>query len=161
MGGQEQSAGILLYRFRADQAQVLLVHPGGPYWAHKDLGAWSLPKGLFETGEAPLAAARREFLEETGFAVDGDFIALGEVRQPSGKIIHAWALEGDLDVDKLHSNTFSLEWPKGSGQWQAIPEVDRGAWFELGTAYSKISPGQTPFLDRLRAQLGSRPRAGS
>lgn len=151
----QHSAGILLYRYRDQRLEVLLVHPGGPYWQGKDLGAWSIPKGLFEADEAPLQAAQREFQEETGFAVAGDFVALGELKQPSGKIVHAWALSGELAVDQIRSNTFSLEWPRGSGQIQAFPEVDQGAWFELDTAREKITRGQRPFLERLLACLQS------
>ena len=143
------SAGILLYRFTADKLEVLLVHLGGPFWAGKDLGAWSIPKGLCESEEDLLQTARREFEEETGFLVDGNFISLGNLKQPSGKIIHAWALRGDLDTSRIKSNTFSLEWPKHSGQLQEFPEVDRGDWFELKTAHRKIFTGQSPFLDRL------------
>jgi predicted NUDIX family NTP pyrophosphohydrolase len=149
----QRSAGILLYRYDSDNLSVLLVHPGGPFWENKDTGAWSIPKGLYATDEDPLSAAKREFQEETGFAVEGDFLDLGELKQPSGKIVHAWALAGDLDVSKLISNTFELEWPRHSGRKQVFPEVDKGAWFGLETAKQKISPGQAPFLDRLRVKL--------
>jgi len=147
-----RSAGILLYR-RTPGLEVLLVHPGGPFWAHRDLGAWSIPKGLCEPGEEPLQAGRREFEEETGFSVAGDFLDLGEVRQPSGKIVHVWALAGDLDATRIHSNTFPLEWPRGSGRVVQTPEVDRGQWFDLETARSRLHPGQVPFLERLRRHL--------
>lgn len=143
------SAGILLYRYQGTELQVLLVHLGGPYWMNKDQGAWSIPKGLCEPGEDLVDAARREFEEETGFAIDGNFISLGETKQPSGKIIHAWALEGDLDTDNIKSNTFNIEWPRNSGHIQEFPEVDRGAWYKLETARQKIFKGQLPFLDRL------------
>ena len=147
------SYGILLYRYSADHIQVMLVHPGGPFWAGRDAGAWSIPKGLPE-GEAPgLATARREFREETGFEVDGDFIELGVLRQASGKIVHAWALRGDLDVSRIRSNTFPLEWPRHSGTLQEYPEVDTGGWFSLTEARSKINPGQAEFLDRLQEKL--------
>lgn len=149
----QRSAGILLYRYHSDSLLVLLVHPGGPFWENKDTGAWSIPKGLYETDEDPLSAAKREFQEETGFAVVGDFLDLGELTQPSGKIVHTWALAGDLDVSKLISNTFELEWPRHSGRMQVFPEVDKGAWFDLETAKQKISPGQAPFLDRLRVKI--------
>jgi predicted NUDIX family NTP pyrophosphohydrolase len=150
----QHSAGILLYRYRDGELQVLLVHPGGPFWAKKDLGAWSIPKGLLEGDEAPLAAAKREFQEETGFAVDGRFLELGELRQTSGKIIHAWALQDDVDEGRIRGNTFTLEWPPHSGKIQSFPEVDRGEWFNLATAREKIHKGQAAFLDRLVAELG-------
>lgn len=140
------SAGIVLFRRRLGSIQVFLVHPGGPYWARKDDGAWSIPKGEYDQGEEPLQAAQREFLEETGIALSGPFLALTPVRQPSGKIISAWACEGDLDPGRLRSNTFSLEWPPNSGVMQSFPEVDRGAWFTLEHALAKISPGQRPLL---------------
>lgn len=145
----KNSAGILLYRHRAGSLEVLLVHLGGPYWTNKDQAAWSIPKGLCEPGENPLETARREFAEETGFAADGDFISLGRIKQPSAKVIHAWALEGDLDTDKIRSNTFTMEWPRNSGRIQEYPEVDKGAWYDLETARRKIFKGQLPFLDRL------------
>jgi len=147
------SAGILAYRFRSGELEVLLVHPGGPFWAGKDAGAWSIPKGIYEDDEQPLEAALREFREETGYAAAGPFIELGELRQASGKIVHAWAAEGDFDVSRLTSNTFTLEWPKGSGQMREYPEVDRGAWFGLGQAREKIVAGQREFLDRLPRRL--------
>ncbi len=143
------SAGVLLYRYRDGMLEVLLAHPGGPLWEGRDVGAWTIPKGLFDDDETPLAAARREFEEETGFAVDGDFIALGELRLPSGKVVHIWALEGDLDADAIESNLFTMEWPRGSGRMQDFPEVDRGAWFDLEMARVKIFRNLAPFLDRL------------
>ncbi|HOV52174.1 MAG TPA: NUDIX domain-containing protein, partial [Methanothrix sp.] len=124
-----QSSGILLFRFRDGELEVLLVHPGGPFWAKKDDGAWSMPKGLIEGDESPLAAAKREFKEETGFEVDGDFIALGELRLRSRKIVHAWALEKDLDETKVVSNKFRIEWPKGSGIIREYLEIDKASWF--------------------------------
>jgi predicted NUDIX family NTP pyrophosphohydrolase len=142
----KRSAGIVLYRKRLGILEIFLVHPGGPYWARKDNGAWSIPKGEYEQGEEALQAAQREFLEETGVAVNGPFLALAPVRQPSGKMITAWAAEGDLDPTRLRSNTFSLEWPPKSGVMQSFPEVDRGAWFSLADARSKLSPGQRPLL---------------
>jgi len=142
----KRSAGIVLYRKRLGILEIFLVHPGGPYWARKDNGAWSIPKGEYEQGEEALQAAQREFLEETGVAVNGPFLALAPVRQPSGKMITAWAAEGDLDPTQLRSNTFSLEWPPKSGVMQSFPEVDRGAWFSLADARSKLSPGQRPLL---------------
>jgi len=149
----EHSAGILLYRRRAEQPEVLLVHPGGPFWQNRDTAAWSIPKGLVDEGEPLLAAARREFQEETGFTVEGPFLELGKIRQPSGKIVHVWAAEGDLDPAQIHSNTFELEWPRHSGRLQRFPEVDRAAWFDLATARDKIHKGQRGFLERLEACL--------
>jgi predicted NUDIX family NTP pyrophosphohydrolase len=140
------SAGIVLYRKRLGLVEIFLVHPGGPYWARKDDGAWSIPKGECHPGEEALHAAQREFLEETGVAVNGPFLALAPVRQPSGKIICAWACEGDLDPAQLRSNTFSIEWPPNSGVMQSFPEVDRGAWYSLQQAQVKLSPGQRPLL---------------
>lgn len=146
----EHSAGILLYRHRTGLLEVLLVHPGGPFWARKDEGAWSVPKGLYDPGsEDPFEAARREFEEETGGAVVGDATDLGAVRQPSDKRVRVFAVEGDLDVSTLRSNTFSIEWPPRSGRQSEFPEVDRGEWFDLVTARRKVLPGQAPFLDRL------------
>jgi predicted NUDIX family NTP pyrophosphohydrolase len=151
----EQSAGILLYRFREKELQVFLVHPGGPFWARRDEGAWSIPKGLMEAGENPLDAARREFREETGFEVEGGCLELGELKQPSRKLVHAWASEQDIDPSRLKSNTFTLEWPKASGQMREYPEVDRGGWFGLEEALKKILKGQAEFLDRLLERLQS------
>ena len=153
------SGGILLYRYREDRLQVMLVHPGGPLWAKKDEGAWSIPKGLFEPHEGPLDAARREFREETGVAVDGAFIELGELKQSSGKVIHAWAVEGDMDTAQIESNTFALEWPKHSGLLREYPEIDRGGWFDVEVARKKLVKGQAEFLDRLIERLGSVPSA--
>jgi predicted NUDIX family NTP pyrophosphohydrolase len=150
----KMSAGILLYRRRGG-LEVFLAHPGGPFWAKKDLGAWSLPKGEFEEGEAPLAAAIREFTEETGFPIAGDFHQLTPIRQRSGKTIHAWAVEGDCDPEALRSNTFSMEWPPKSGRHQEFPEVDRAAWFDLAEARRRILPAQADFLDQLVRILGS------
>ena len=148
-----QSAGILVYRFVGRRLQILLVHPGGPFWAGKDQAAWSIPKGLFEADETPLEAAKREFQEETGFAADGDFIDLGTLRQSSGKIVHAWALEMDLDPARIVSNTFRMEWPKGSGRLQEYPEVDRGQWLDVPQARRKIVKGQARFIDALLEKL--------
>lgn len=149
----KQSAGLLLYRDSRGAIEVLLVHPGGPFWARKDAGAWSIPKGEFDADEEPLAAARREFEEETGQVVTGEFIALQPVRQRSGKIVHAWAVRADFDPARLRSNTFTMEWPPKSGQSREFPEVDRAAWFPLGEARAKIQPGQRPLLDQLEAML--------
>lgn len=148
------SAGLLLYRFTAGRLQVLLVHPGGPFWAHKDAGAWTLPKGLCEIDESMLEAAQREFKEETGFTATGPFIPLGELRQPGGKIVHAWAVEQDIDAAAIASNHFSLEWPRNSGVVRNYPEIDRGQWFSVAEARTKILPGQAAFLDRLVEWLG-------
>lgn len=142
-----------MFRRSGGCLQVMLVHPGGPFWVGKDDGAWSIPKGLFEADEDALCAARREFLEETGFAVDGDVIELGTLKQPSKKIVHAFAVEGNIDTENIVSNTFELEWPPHSGKLQHFPEVDRGEWFDLETARRKISKGQQPFLDRLIEKL--------
>ncbi len=130
--------------------EVLLVRPGGPFWARRDAGAWSIPKGEYSDGEDPLDAARREFAEELGSrAPDGDPADLGEIRQKSGKVVHGWALDGDLDADAIQSNTFTLEWPPRSGRIREFPEVDRAEWFELERAREKINPAQAAFLDRL------------
>ncbi|HJS95500.1 MAG TPA: NUDIX domain-containing protein, partial [Solirubrobacteraceae bacterium] len=150
------SAGLLLHRRRGEQLEVLLVHPGGPAWAGRDAGAWSVPKGEYLDGEDPLAAARREFEEELGTAPpEGEAKDLGEIRQKSGKRVHAWALPGDLDTTEIHSNTFMFQWPPRSGKMIEIPEVDRAEWFRLETAREKINSGQVPLLDRLEQLLGS------
>jgi predicted NUDIX family NTP pyrophosphohydrolase len=148
------SYGILLFRHTDGGLQVMLVHPGGPFWAGKDAGAWSIPKGLPEGDEPALETARREFREETGFEADGAFLELGALRQPSGKTVHAWALEGDLDTNRIRSNTFTLEWPPHSGKLREYPEIDAGSWFSLAVAHTKIHHGQAGFLDRLRERLG-------
>src|ERR1051326_5320398 len=138
----KQSAGLLLHRMRDNQREVFLVHPGGPFWAKKDLAAWSIPKGEFSEGEEPLAAAQREFTEETGFTASGPFLPLGSLRTSGGKIIHAFAGEADLDPAKIVSNTFQLEWPPRSGRLIDCPEVDRAAWFPIAVAAQKIHQGQ-------------------
>ena len=138
-----------MFRHIDGRLQVMLVHPGGPFWAKKDEGAWSVPKGLFEENEVALEAAKREFTEETGFDVDGEFIELGELTQPSKKIVHAWALERDMDVTKIKSNTFALEWPTNSGNIKDYPEIDKGQWFDIDEAKKKILKGQVGFIDRL------------
>jgi predicted NUDIX family NTP pyrophosphohydrolase len=148
-----RSAGILLYRRASGAIEVLLVHPGGPFWAKKDDGVWSIPKGEYAPGEDPLAAARREFAEETGAAVAGDAIALGSFRQSSAKIIDAWAVEGDFNPATLVSNTFTLEWPPRSGKVREVPEVDRAAWFPPEEAARKLLKGQRPILEALLARL--------
>jgi len=143
-----------MYRRRGG-IEVLLVHPGGPFWKNKDDGAWSIPKGEYAEGEGGLDAARREFREETGFEPGSDFVSLGEIRQSSGKVVSAWAFEGDCDPAAVRSNTFSLEWPPKSGKSREFPEVDRAGWFSLDAARSKLLKGQLPFLDRLFAKLGA------
>jgi predicted NUDIX family NTP pyrophosphohydrolase len=148
------SAGILLYRQRDGAPEVLLVHPGGPLWARKDAGAWSNPKGEYDVGEEPLSAARREFEEELGAPPPpGEPLALGEIRQRSGKRVQAWALAGDLDASTVTSNTFELEWPPRSGRMREFPEVDRAEWFPLALARERINPAQVELLDRLAAAL--------
>ena len=146
------SAGILAYR-RKDGLEVLLAHPGGPYWANKDLGAWSIPKGLVESGDL-VACARREFHEETGLTADGVLIPLAPVKQKSGKTVHAFALEADFDLTDCRSNTFKVEWPPRSGKWKDFPEVDRVAYFDRAAATTKILAYQRPFIEELAAKLG-------
>jgi predicted NUDIX family NTP pyrophosphohydrolase len=148
-----KSAGILLYRFQKDGVEVFLVHPGGPFWVNKDLGSWSVPKGEYNDDEDALKAAQREFQEETGLSIQGNFIELGEVRQPSGKRVRVWALENDQEVENIRSNTFQLEWPPKSGKIQEFPEVDRGGWFSIPEARQKILKGQFPFLDKLEEKI--------
>ena len=147
------SAGVLLYRFRGDAVEVLLVHPGGPFWQRRDEGAWSLPKGEFDEGELPEAAARREFAEETGFPLDAMLTPLTPVRQKSGKVVHPFAGEGDIDADAVQSNFFTMQWPPRSGSMRRFPEVDRAGWFDLATAARKIIDGQRPILDELQTRL--------
>jgi len=147
-----RSAGLLLYRRRAG-LEVFLVHPGGPFWAKKDLGAWTIPKGEYELDEEPLQAARREFTEETGFTAEGEFLDLGTVKQSSGKVVSAWAVEGDCDPEKLVSNLCPVEWPPRSRRMIDIPEVDRGAWYGMEEAGRRIFPSQKPFLERLESAL--------
>ena len=151
----KRSAGILLYRGFPHSLDLLLVHPGGPFWAKKDDGAWSIAKGEYDEGEEPLAAAKREFEEELGAAPPrGAFLPLGEIVQPSRKRITAFAVEGDFDPGALESNRFELEWPRGSGRIRSFPEIDRAQWFPLAKAREKIQPGQAPFIDRLLERLG-------
>jgi len=156
MARSKQSAGILAWRRRGGVIEVLLAHPGGPFWKSKDDGAWSIPKGEFDEGEPPLAAARREFLEETGATVEGDFAALAPCRLRSGKLVHAFAIERDLDPAQLVSNTFTMTWPPGSGRAQSFPEIDRYAWFGLDDAARKINVAQRPFLAELASLLRRR-----
>ncbi|GAC1308984.1 MAG: NUDIX domain-containing protein [Mucilaginibacter sp.] len=145
----KQSAGILLYRKNNDQLQVFLVHPGGPFFKNKDIGAWSIPKGEFLPDEDPLAAAKREFMEETGQPVDGEFIPLEPVYLKSGKKVYAWAVEGDIDHEVIDSNLFEMEWPPRSGKMQSFPEIDRAAWFTVGEAKEKINAGQAGLIESL------------
>ena len=148
------SAGLLLYRVNEGVVEVLLAHPGGPFWAKKDDGAWSVPKGEYATGEDPWVAAQREFVEEIGLVVPpGARIDLGALKQSSGKIVTAFAVHGDLDIADAHSNTFELEWPKGSGRVRTFPEVDRVGWFSVAEAKTKLLRGHVPFLDRLLQYL--------
>jgi predicted NUDIX family NTP pyrophosphohydrolase len=149
----KKSAGLLLFRKAGHSVELFLVHPGGPFWAKKDDAAWSIPKGEFAEGENPLDVAKREFQEETGFEMDGTLEPLVPVKQPSGKVIYAWSVEGDIDASAIHSNNFSMEWPPHSGKVQEFPEVDRGAWFPLPQARKKILKGQIPLLDQLEQKL--------
>lgn len=152
---KKKSAGILLYRFSNKLPEVLLVHPGGPFWARKDMGAWSIPKGEFDTTENPLDAAIREMKEETGVRVFGDFIELSPVKQKSGKIIYAWALQMDIDPAKIQSNDFEMEWPPKSGKKQSFPEIDKAEWFSMEEAKTKIIEGQVPILNELGNKLAN------
>jgi predicted NUDIX family NTP pyrophosphohydrolase len=154
----KKSAGLLLFRKSSNGLEVFLVHPGGPFWVKKDEGSWSIPKGEFAGDEDPLAAARREFEEETGFVPCGEAVSLEPLKQPSGKIVFAWAMECDIDPEKLKSNTFSMEWPPKSGRDQEFPEVDRAGWFTLESAGKKILKGQEGFLNQLGNRIGTRSR---
>jgi predicted NUDIX family NTP pyrophosphohydrolase len=145
----KKTAGILLYRLQDSGLEVFLVHPGGPFWTNKDSGAWSVPKGELEEDEDPLDAAKREFQEETGFSVAGNFVALTPLKQRSGKLVYAWAVKADCDPDAIKSNVFSMEWPPRSGKRQEFPEVDRAGWFKIEVAQDKILPGQLGFLEEL------------
>ena len=156
--GSVSSAGILMYRRGGSKLEVLLVHPGGPYWRRKDDGAWSVPKGEMNAGEDAGDAARREFTEETGLALTGPLEPLGEIRQRGGKRVIAFAVEGDIDAETIRSNTFEIEWPPKGGKMQAFPEIDRAQWFDLPAAHAKILESQRPLLDRL-AELVGQPRA--
>jgi predicted NUDIX family NTP pyrophosphohydrolase len=148
-----RSAGLILYKREGGALHVLLAHPGGPFWEKKDRGAWSIPKGLVESHETPLAAAIREFTEETGFAAEGAFLSLGEVVQGGGKRVAAWAVEGDCDPAAHKPGMFEMEWPPRSGRMEQFPEIDRIAWFTLAEARERILAGQAPFIDRLAAKL--------
>ena len=148
------SAGIVLYRRREAGLEVLILHPGGPFWARKDDGAWSIPKGEYLEGENPFSVAKREFFEETGSELSGRCVELIPAKQPSGKIIRAWAVEGDIDAASIRSNSFSMEWPPKSGHVQKFPEIDRALWCDLTVARRKLHPGQRPLLDELEQRLG-------
>ena len=149
----KRSAGLLMYRREQDEIEVFLVHPGGPYWANKDQGAWTIPKGEYDNEEEPFAAAQREFFEETGFTADGEFLSLGEVRQKSGKLVTAWAFLGDCDPTQLKSNTCEIEWPPKSGKRLQIPEIDRGRWFTMDVARGYIRTELDELLLRLNSLI--------
>jgi predicted NUDIX family NTP pyrophosphohydrolase len=149
------SAGLLAFR-RKGEIEVLLAHPGGPFWLNKDAGAWTIPKGLSEAGDDLLATAQREFAEETGFTARGDFLPLSPVKQKSGKVVHAWAIEAEFDLAKFKSNTFEMEWPPKSGRRKSFPEIEKVGWFKLPTAETKIHTYQRPFLLELKERFGGR-----
>jgi predicted NUDIX family NTP pyrophosphohydrolase len=149
----KRSAGLLLFRRVGRQPEVFLAHPGGPFWKKKDEGAWSIPKGEYGETEDPLSAAKREFVEEIGWSPSGNFVPLGEVRQPGGKVVTAWAVEGDFDTALVRSNTFSMPWPPGSGKSHEFPEIDQAEWFPLEAARRKILKGQAELLERLAEHL--------
>lgn len=154
MGGRASvSAGLLLFRRTQGKLEVFLAHPGGPFWSRRDAGAWTIPKGAVNQGEALMEGARREFTEETGVNPSGPYLPLGSIRQRSGKTVHAWAWEGDADPDVIVSNTTTSEWPRGSGRRLTYPEVDRCAWFDPDTARAKLNPAQSAFVERLEAAL--------
>lgn len=148
-----KSAGILLYRIKNKDVEFFLIHPGGPVWVNKDAGAWSIPKGEFTEEELPLAAAKREFQEETGTAINGHFIELTPIKQKGGKMVYAWAVEGNMDAEAIQSNTFTMQWPPKSGQWKTYAEVDKSGWFNLADAKQKINEAQIAFLEQVAALL--------
>jgi predicted NUDIX family NTP pyrophosphohydrolase len=158
---KKPSAGILLHRVRAGGLEVFLVHPGGPYWQRKDAGAWSIPKGELEEGADALTTAQREFHEETGTGLNGEFVPLTPLKQPSGKLVHAWAVSGDVDASAIISNTFRMEWPPHSGRQQEFPEIDRAGWFTMTAARERILAGQRGFLDQLAELAGDKDRGRS
>ena len=151
----KKSAGILLYRLLKNKAQFFLVHPGGPFWTNKNAGAWTIPKGEYDLNEEPLAAAIREFAEETGRIISGDFISLTPIIQKGGKQVDAWAIEADIDATKICSNSFKIEWPPKSGNWNDYPEIDRAEWFDFETAKEKINPAQVAFLEEVMIKIAS------
>ncbi|HET6579143.1 MAG TPA: NUDIX domain-containing protein [Gemmatimonadales bacterium] len=153
------SAGLLLFRRPAGALQLFLAHPGGPFWRERDAGAWTIPKGVVDPGEELLDAARREFSEETGIPPQGPFIPLGSVRQKAGKVVHAWAWEGDADPERVTSNNARTEWPPGSGRWITYPEVDRCAWFDPAAARARINPAQAELIERLETVLWDGPKS--
>jgi len=148
-----KSAGLLVYRKKNSVLEVFLIHPGGPFWKGKETGAWSIPKGEFGDDEGPLQAARREFAEETGQDIEGDFVELKTIQQKSGKLVYAWAVEAELNADAVISNTFKMEYPYKSGKWITVPEVDKAAWFSVEEAREKMNPAQTELLDDLLLKL--------
>jgi len=149
----QKSAGIVLYRIQNKSLEVFLVHPGGPYWSKKDEGAWSIPKGEINEDEEPLAAAKREFQEETGIKISGEFIQLNPVKQKGGKIVYAWAIEGDIDPQKIKSISFEIEWPPRSGKMKSFPEIDKAAWFQLSDAQKKIIEAQSALIKELESKI--------
>jgi len=153
---KRRSAGLLLYRLKEKGLELFLVHPGGPFWQGKEEGAWSVPKGEPEDGEEPLAAAKREFREETGSPVEGPFIELTPIVQKGGKTVHAWAVAGNIDAETITCNTFKAEWPPKSGRWQSFPEVDKAAWFSIAEARKKINPAQVAFIEELVTKLDAK-----
>ena len=155
----KRSAGILLFRIRREQIEFFLIHPGGPFWINKDVGAWSIPKGEIEMGEEALNVAIREFKEETGQAIEGNFHELQPVKQKGGKLIFAWAIEGNIDETKIKSNTFEIEWPPKSGKRKLFPEVDKAQWFDLTSASEKINAGQLPLLEELNQMILERKKS--
>jgi predicted NUDIX family NTP pyrophosphohydrolase len=154
------SAGLLMYRVRNDELEFLLAHPGGPFWKNRDIGAWTIPKGEIQSAEEPLAAAKREFGEELGFQPQGTFIELTPIQQKGGKIVHAWAFEGDCDTTAIRSNTFQMEWPPKSGRFQNCPEVDRATFFRMAEAKQKINPAQVSFLEEVERKWQNPARVG-
>ena len=149
----KKSAGILLYRISNQEPEVFLVHPGGPFWKGKDKGAWSIPKGEFDENEEAIDAAKREFEEETGKHINGNMVQLNPIKQKGGKLVLAWAVEGDIDADNISSNTYKLEWPYKSGKFQSFPEVDKAGWFSIQEAKDKINPAQTALIDDLLTKI--------